>query len=76
MINITTTLSDGSDLVAEEMKGGIHHIIQNSPINVRFCNIYYIFGHVQKLTFVVVNFLVMFTNFGHIHSVILILSSE
>ena len=23
-----TKLSDGSDLVAEEMKGGIHHIIQ------------------------------------------------
>ena len=32
----------------------------------------YIFGHVQKLTFVVVNFSVMFANFGHIHLVILI----
>ena len=48
----------------------------NSPIDVRHCGtIYYIFGHVQKLTFVVANFLVMFTKFGHIHSVILIRSS-
>ena len=28
LINITATLSDGSDLVAEEKKGKIHHIIQ------------------------------------------------
>ena len=28
------------------------------------------------LTFVIVNFLIMFTDFGHIHSVILIRSSE
>ena len=46
-------------------------------VKVHHCgNIYYIFGHVQMLTLVVVNFLVMFTDFGHIHSVILILSSE
>ena len=28
LINYTATLSDVSYLVAEEMKGGIHHIIQ------------------------------------------------
>ena len=49
----------------------------NSPINVCRCgNIYYIFGHVQMLTFVVVNFSVRLFNFGDIHSVILIRSSE
>ena len=48
----------------------------NSPINVCHGNIYYIFGHVRKVTFVIVNFLVMFTDFGHIHLVILIWSSE
>ena len=37
---------------------------------------FYILGHVQKLTFVVVNFLVMFTDFGHIHLATLIRSSE
>ena len=47
-----------------------------SHVNDRRCNIYYIFGQVQKLTFVIVNFSVMFTDFGHIHSVILIRSSE
>ena len=36
----------------------------------------YIFGQVRRLMFISVNFLVMFTNFGHIHSVILIWSSE
>ena len=30
---ITATLSDGSDLMAEEMKGGIHHII-HSPTDI------------------------------------------
>ena len=44
-----------------------------SPVNVRLCgNIYYNFRHVQKLTIVVVKFSVMFTDFGHIHLVILI----
>ena len=48
-----------------------------STVNVRHCgNINYIFGHVQKLTIIAFNFLVMFTNLGHIHSVILIRSSE
>ena len=48
-----------------------------SHVNVCCCgNICYIFGHVNKLMFVVVNFSVMFTDFGHIHSVILIRSSE
>ena len=36
----------------------------------------YIFGWVWRLTFVGVNFWVMFTHFGHIHSVILKRSSE
>ena len=36
----------------------------------------YIFGHVLMLRFIGVNFLVMFIKFGHIHSVILICSSE
>ena len=49
----------------------------NSPINIQCCgNIYYILSHVQKLTFAVVNFSVMFTNFGLIHLVILIRSIE
>ena len=43
-----------------------------SHVKVSRCrNIYYIFGHVLMLRFVSVNFLVMFTKFGHIHSVIL-----
>ena len=42
----------------------------------RCCNIYYIFGHVLMLRFASVNFLVMFIKFDHIHSVILIWSSE
>ena len=37
---------------------------------------FYIFGQVRRLMFVVVNFSVMFTDFGHIHSVILHRSSE
>ena len=49
----------------------------NFQLNVcSWGNIYYIFGQVQKLTLVVVNFSVMFTDFGHIHKVILIGSSE
>ena len=36
----------------------------------------YIFGQVQWLMFVLVNFSVMFNAFGHIHSVILIRSSD
>ena len=41
-----------------------------SPVNVRRCgNIYYIFGHVQKLMFVLANFLVIFTHFGHLDSI-------
>ena len=48
-----------------------------SPVYVRHCgNIYYIFGQVRRLMFVGVMFSVMFTDFGHIHSVILIRSSE
>ena len=48
-----------------------------SHVNVLCCgNIYYIFDHVWRLTFVVVNFSVMFTNFSHVHSVILIRASE
>ena len=39
-------------------------------------NIYYIFGQVQQVMFVGVNFLVMFKFFGHIHSVILNWSSD
>ena len=45
-----------------------------SPVNDRRCgNIYYIFGHVRMLTFVVVNFSVKFNfssySFGHLDSV-------
>ena len=36
----------------------------------------YIFGQVRRLTFVGVNFLVKFTDFGHIHLVILMRSCE
>ena len=39
-------------------------------------NIYYIFGKVQWVMFVSVNFSVMFKFFGHIHSVILNWSSD
>ena len=42
--------------------------------NIRL-SIYYIFVQVQRLTFVGVNFLVMFTDFGHIRSVLFIQSS-
>ena len=49
----------------------------NSPVNIHCLgNIYYIFVHVQNLMLVIVNFWVMFTDFGLIHSVILIWSSE
>ena len=37
---------------------------------------FFIFGQVQRLTFVGVNFSVMFTDFGHIYLVILIRSCE
>ena len=48
-----------------------------SPVYVRRCrNIYYIFGHVPMLMFVSVNFWVMFTASGHIHSVILYQPSD
>ena len=39
-------------------------------------NIYHIYGQVQRLMFVGVNFLVMFKIFDHIHSVILNRSCE
>ena len=39
-------------------------------------NIYYIFGQVQRLMFIGVDFSVMFNAFGHIHLVILNRSSD
>ena len=53
------------------------NVVQKYFINVHRCgNIYSSFGNVQKLTFVLVNSSVMFTDFGHNHWVILIWSSE
>ena len=51
--------------------------VRNKHVHVRRSgNIYYIFGQVQWVMSIGVNFSVMFKFFGHIHSVILNRSSD
>ena len=39
-------------------------------LDTNYLIIYYIFGQLQRLTFVGVNFSVMLTDFSHIHSIV------